>query len=104
MPLASSASVVSSCRTLRLAERADVERDPLEHVDPLMETIWHSSAEVDALKLRPFRAVRVSELAPIWLAAVCQMASHWAPVRDVVMTLEVVRRPPEAVISWLTET
>ena len=40
-----------------------------------------------------------------WLAtASLQMASHWAPVSDVVITLEVVSRPPDAVISWLMVT
>ena len=45
-PLANSASVVSVCSAFRLAESADVERLPLVHDDPLIETSWQSSTSV----------------------------------------------------------
>ena len=59
VPLATSASVVSVCSTLRLAERAGVERVAFvgEHVEPSMETNWHSEADVDAVDPRALRAV-----------------------------------------------
>ena len=40
-----------------------------------------------------------------WLAtALLQMDSHWEPSNEAVMTLELVKRPPEAVMSWLIVT
>ena len=115
VPLASSASVVSICRTSRLADSAGVDSDPLAQVDPLTETSWHSSADVDPLKSSALSAVlalqgggvgdepQLSEPTSFATASL-QMVSHWDPVSDVVITLEVVSRPPDAVMSWLTVT
>ena len=59
VPFASSASVVSICSASRLADSSAVERVdrfPLQD-DPLMETSWHSEAEVRPEKSRLASAV-----------------------------------------------
>ena len=118
VPLASSASVVSVCSVSRLADRSAVvrvERAVGLQADPLMETSWQSWALVEPEKSRLLSAVLAPHCSGVgvapqlswatWFAtASFHMASHWAAVRDAVMTLDGVRRPPDAVISWLTVT
>ena len=116
-PLATSASAVSICSAFRLAERAGVERVPLLQDDPLTDTSWHNWTAVDPDPLKSSAPSATLALhgagvgdAPqfsraTWLAtASLQMASHWDAVSDVVRTLDVVRRPPDAVTSWFTVT
>ena len=89
-------------------------REPVGlQADPLMETSWHSWALVELEKSRLLSAVLAPHCSGVgvapqfswatWFAtASFQIASHWAAVRDAVMTLDVVSRPPDAVMSWLT--
>ena len=79
-----------------------------------METIWQSDADVDQLPsdvsaVPALHGLGVGDEAQFscatWLAtASFQMMDHSLPGSDAVMTLDVVRRPPDAVISWLTVT
>jgi hypothetical protein len=90
--------------------RADDDKVPLVHVDPLTEIIWHSWADVDELKPSALSAVCALQGKGVgdepqlnwatWLpTALLKKVSHWAPVTDAVKTLDGVRNPPDALIS-----
>jgi hypothetical protein len=95
-PLASSASVIRVCSTLMLAERAYGATTPLAQVEPFTDTSWHSEAEVPPVIVEP-----KNEDPEVGAAGgVVERVTHWAPVRDVVMTLLAVSVPAEAPMSW----
>jgi hypothetical protein len=107
--------VVNICRRSTLALKSEVESVALEQVDPLMETIWHSWAEADELKVRAPSPVLASHGVgvgedpqlneAVWLAtALVQIVSHCDEVSVAVMMFDVVSTPPEAVMRSLSDT
>ena len=116
-PLATSASVVSICSTFRLVDRAGVDSVPFAQDDPLIDTSWHSltvairrrSVSAQARGLpgvagRRGRRRRATERRDLVRHGVAPDGEPLGRRQRRRHDIGVVRRPPDAVMSWLTVT